>query len=317
MELFRVNNGSWNKFGETPKNLRIDAFKLRKAMELNNLLTHISQDEEKPVEDEHDVNRKVGFWNRASKMEQCGFWGLPSFINHSCFPNAKCMVVGKAMFIIAVREIAAGEEITVSYFRNFVPLVERESHFIHLGFRCKCKRCVLEGFLDPSFEQLSHIIQNFYNSLFDQAEPTNVSSRDIQSMVGFAVQLENIDAQSKEKHLIRASFSCIYKYVYAAAMKYPDFSVLLRLLPTKLEVAESLRHADPSSPISLELFQMLVEEVHGQERDLLLQKTMENGIAVFGKQKEDVLKALVESRFVMRFQTVRTGPGIPMKFSFQ
>ncbi|GLJ51419.1 hypothetical protein SUGI_1092860 [Cryptomeria japonica] len=56
MELFRVNNGSWNKFGETPKNLRIDAFKLRKAMELNNLLTHISQDEEKPVEDEHDVN---------------------------------------------------------------------------------------------------------------------------------------------------------------------------------------------------------------------------------------------------------------------
>ncbi|GLJ51418.1 hypothetical protein SUGI_1092850 [Cryptomeria japonica] len=179
-------------------------------------------------------------------------------------------------------------------------------HFIHLGFHCKCKRCVLEGFLGPSFEQLSHIIHNFYNSLFDQAEPTNVSSRDMQSMVGFAVQLENIDAQSEEKHLIRASFSCIYKYVYAAAMEYPDFSVLLRLLPTKLEVAESLRHADPSSPISLELFQMLVEEVHGQERDLLLQKTMENGIVVFGKQKEDVLKALVESRFVMRFQTVRT-----------
>ncbi|XP_059068816.1 uncharacterized protein LOC131859247 [Cryptomeria japonica] len=117
MELFKVNNGSWSKFGDNPVNFQINTFDLRKAMELNGLVTYISTYEENPVKkDEDDANSSIGFGNENSVIEQCGLWGLPSFINHSCFPNAKYIVVGKAMFIIAVRRIAAEEEITVPCF---------------------------------------------------------------------------------------------------------------------------------------------------------------------------------------------------------
>jgi len=41
------------------------------------------------------------------------------FINHSCDPNADALVVGAVMLIVALREIAAGEEITVDYLNSF------------------------------------------------------------------------------------------------------------------------------------------------------------------------------------------------------
>ena len=41
------------------------------------------------------------------------------WINHSCDPNADVLVVGPTMLIVALREIAAGEEITVDYLNSF------------------------------------------------------------------------------------------------------------------------------------------------------------------------------------------------------
>ncbi|GLJ51310.1 hypothetical protein SUGI_1091150 [Cryptomeria japonica] len=272
-------------------------------MELNGLLTHISRDGKNPVKDKHGVNCNNGFWNEKSVIEQCGFWGLPSFINHSCFPNAKRMVVGKAMFIIAVRRIAADEEITVPYTRSLYPLVERERGLTPLGFHCVCKRCVLERSLGPSFRKLSHTINNYLQSL---TKPTNISSRNLQSMEGFALQLENIEAQDEVKQLIRASFYCLYKFVFSVAKVYTDFRVLSQSLPTIMEVAEALRHAEPGCDASLKMFQMLLEEAHGKQRDLLVQKAMEHSIAIIGKQKDNVLKAFLVSKFDACIPTVRT-----------
>ena len=41
------------------------------------------------------------------------------FINHSCEPNADAFVIGPALVIYALREIAPGEEITVDYLNSF------------------------------------------------------------------------------------------------------------------------------------------------------------------------------------------------------
>ncbi|GLJ51320.1 hypothetical protein SUGI_1091300 [Cryptomeria japonica] len=303
MELFKVNDGSWSKFGDNPVNFQINTFDLRKAMELNGLVTYISTYEENPVkEDEDDANSSIGFGNENSVIEQCGLWGLPSFINHSCFPNAKYIVVGKAMFIIAVRRIAAEEEITVPYFRSLYPLVDRERDFTPLGFHCECKRCVLERSLGPSFRKLSQKIHNYCRSLINTMY---ISPRDMQSLVGFALQLEKIEAQDEEKKLIRSSFYSLYKYLFAAAEVYTDFRVLSRSLPTVMDVAEALWHAEPGCGSSLKMFQRLLEGTHGKQRDLLFHKAMENSIAIIGKQKEHVLKALVLSKFDAVFQTVR------------
>ncbi|GLJ51315.1 hypothetical protein SUGI_1091240 [Cryptomeria japonica] len=142
-------------------------------------------------------------WNEKSVIEQCGFWGLPSFINHSCFPNAKRIVIGKAIFIIAVRGIAAEEQITVPYTRSLYPLVVRERDFTPLGFRCECKRCVLERSLDPSLQELSPTICNYLQCL---TKPTNISFTKLEFMIGFALMLEEIDAKDEVKQLILASF---------------------------------------------------------------------------------------------------------------
>jgi uncharacterized protein len=41
------------------------------------------------------------------------------YINHSCDPNADAFVIAGSLFIVALREIAPGEEITVDYLNSF------------------------------------------------------------------------------------------------------------------------------------------------------------------------------------------------------
>jgi hypothetical protein len=68
-----------------------------------------------------------------------------SCFNHSCVPNctvqfresARCMVV-------ALRDIVAGEELTISYIDQDLPLEEREDELYSYQFVCQCKRCVEE-----------------------------------------------------------------------------------------------------------------------------------------------------------------------------
>jgi hypothetical protein len=64
--------------------------------------------------------------NRVVTVERWGLWLDPSYINHSCSPNCHLMIVGDALFIRAVRNIAAGEELTRAYFDIFKPLSQRD-----------------------------------------------------------------------------------------------------------------------------------------------------------------------------------------------
>ena len=59
----------------------------------------------------------------GERIEHCGYpdgkvvlWGFPDrHVNHSCDPNAYEFYEGEAIFIVARRDIAAGEEITFDY----------------------------------------------------------------------------------------------------------------------------------------------------------------------------------------------------------
>lgn len=54
------------------------------------------------------------------------------YINHSCRPNAKAYTSGRRIWIWSVRNIKAGEEITIDYGKEYL-----ETH-IKL---CKCPKC--------------------------------------------------------------------------------------------------------------------------------------------------------------------------------
>lgn len=81
-----------------------------------------------------------------------GIWVLPSFINHSCCPNARRIHVGNYMIVHASRDIKAGEEITFPYLDVLKPVETRQKMLANWGFRCSCRRCKLEEEIIPKQE---------------------------------------------------------------------------------------------------------------------------------------------------------------------
>lgn len=73
-----------------------------------------------------------------------GLWVLSSFINHSCYPNAKRFHVGDYVVVHVSRDVKAGEELTFGYFDVFSPLCNRKKMAASWGFDCNCKRCKFE-----------------------------------------------------------------------------------------------------------------------------------------------------------------------------
>ncbi|VAI09294.1 unnamed protein product [Triticum turgidum subsp. durum] len=74
-----------------------------------------------------------------------GLWILPSFLNHSCHPNARRTHVGDHAIVHASRDIKAGEEVTFPYFDVLTPVGKRREAARAWGFECRCDRCRFEA----------------------------------------------------------------------------------------------------------------------------------------------------------------------------
>lgn len=75
---------------------------------------------------------------------------IHSRINHSCNPNCVSSLDGTNVFLIALREINANEEITVSYTDSSKPRAIRQEYLKNnLFFDCKCELCTSNEFEAP------------------------------------------------------------------------------------------------------------------------------------------------------------------------
>ncbi|CDJ65680.1 hypothetical protein, conserved [Eimeria necatrix] len=77
-----------------------------------------------------------------------GLFQLGSMTNHSCWPNAESdfPLSKPALEVRALRPIKNGEEVTVSYIDEALPLHERRQILqANYGFSCTCPRCVVEA----------------------------------------------------------------------------------------------------------------------------------------------------------------------------
>ncbi|EFN50876.1 hypothetical protein CHLNCDRAFT_141673 [Chlorella variabilis] len=76
------------------------------------------------------------------------FYALHSCFNHSCDPNAEAFKRDEdedgGAVILALRDIQAGEEVTLSYIDEEAPLEERRQQLADYGFRCACDKCQAE-----------------------------------------------------------------------------------------------------------------------------------------------------------------------------
>ncbi|KAF2757368.1 SET domain-containing protein [Pseudovirgaria hyperparasitica] len=75
-----------------------------------------------------------------------GVWPQASYANHACAPNATVSFVGNAIMLRAIRDIAPGEQITISYCVLDPDVsVRRERLAKTWGFKCICELCMRES----------------------------------------------------------------------------------------------------------------------------------------------------------------------------
>uniref|UniRef100_A0A7S4SS27 SET domain-containing protein n=1 Tax=Alexandrium monilatum TaxID=311494 RepID=A0A7S4SS27_9DINO len=84
----------------------------------------------------------------AEEAEECGLWLLPSFLNHSCRPNAQLTFLGEWLVCRSAWDLQEGQELRVAYVSTFQPLHVRRPRLLDdFGFECCCERCVIEELL--------------------------------------------------------------------------------------------------------------------------------------------------------------------------
>jgi hypothetical protein len=74
---------------------------------------------------------------------------LPTYLNHSCVPNAMRDMLGDVITIRARQKIAKGEEITVSYIDRFQPYELRALLLKPWFDKCDCQACEWDHKTDP------------------------------------------------------------------------------------------------------------------------------------------------------------------------
>ncbi|KAK2040786.1 hypothetical protein LZ31DRAFT_473737, partial [Colletotrichum somersetense] len=127
-------------------------------------------------------------------------------INHGCRPNAAAQWDWNmfAHKLYAVRNIAAGEEITIAYFNTIMTLQKRREHTKkNLGFVCACSHCKASGeFANLSDDRINEILlleKHLENDQIAPAEPTAMA----ELLVGLYEQ-EGLDAYISKAYGIAA-----------------------------------------------------------------------------------------------------------------
>lgn len=76
------------------------------------------------------------------KFNSCGIWPLASYINHSCYTNARRSFIGDMMVVRATRDLPANTELTFWYKSPLDNDTKtKELDLRHWGFECSCIIC--------------------------------------------------------------------------------------------------------------------------------------------------------------------------------
>lgn len=80
----------------------------------------------------------------ADGADGCGLFVFPSFLNHSCLPNASRSLYNDVLVVRATRSIRAGHEVCISYVPPDLDFEARQSVCVRHGRPCHCRRCQLD-----------------------------------------------------------------------------------------------------------------------------------------------------------------------------
>ncbi|GLJ09726.1 hypothetical protein SUGI_0114790 [Cryptomeria japonica] len=147
------------------------------------VLNRIALDDSCPAAMEEQCKESVIF-NDVPACLYYGVWLLPSFINHSCMPNAARINVGDIQRIHATCKISKDREIKIPYFNVLFPYHSRQRSSAAFGFSCVCVRCDVEANIMDC--------HNKFKNLYEAYSRVSVST--IQSR---ATQLQSLVSQGE------------------------------------------------------------------------------------------------------------------------
>ncbi|KAJ4820271.1 SET domain protein [Rhynchospora pubera] len=228
---------------------------------------------------EESVSAKVLGLNLGCRT--VGLWILPSFVNHSCSPNARRVHVGDWLILHASRDIKAGEEVTFAYVDVLRPLKDRQESLKTWGFECKCARCKFEEKVLGLSRELREIEDGF------------VKGSDLGCLV---VKLEEIMrrclVKEREKGYIRASFWTAYNSVFESERLVKKWG---RKIPGLVQVAQSIFEAVGADERILKLVVSRLKNGGNGGLDEM-ERMMRLARGTYGKvMKKQAFKALIEA----------------------
>lgn len=240
-------------------------------------------------------NRLPGENNR----QFLGLWALPSFLNHSCCPNAVRLHLGDTLFLHASRQIECGTEVTISYVNPLLPLPMRVELLAQdkWDFLCKCSRCDLEMRLrDP----LKHICKRVYD-LWGMKEGVVAGYPESLDMARTALRVER---QLKvhapylhERQLIRTSYFIAYWSAYLNLDQLGDHA---STIPRPETMIDAINVSSPGDSVALFFAAYWLKKFEEQGASKAVVKDAQKRAmyickCMYGKQKAEVLKRLIKA----------------------
>ncbi|KAF3326365.1 SET and MYND domain-containing protein [Carex littledalei] len=231
---------------------------------------------------EESVSAKVLGLN--SGCQAVGLWILPSFVNHSCNPNARRIHVGDWLILHASRDIKAGEEVTSAYFDVLRPLPDRQESVKTWGFDCKCERCRIEEKVFGLFKELREIEYGFAKG---------------SDLGGLVIKLEEAmrrcPVKEREKGYIRASFWDAYSSLFGSERSARKWGRKIELV----QVAQSIFETVGADERILKLVTSRLK--NGGNGNLNeMERVMRLARGTYGKvMRKQAVKALIEAKLAV------------------
>ncbi|XP_073389149.1 methyltransferase FGSG_00040 [Physcomitrium patens] len=284
MDLFKPNQ-TWNSFSKhevSPS--RIEGIVFQNAL-----------DESGSCARGLHNNRLPGENNR----QFLGLWALPSFINHSCCPNAVRLHLGDTLFLHASRPLECGDEVTISYVNPLVPLRMRRELLEQdkWDFICKCSRCELELRLR---EPLKHICKRMYDH-WGVKESMVAGHPESLDMARNALRLEDRLKLNvpylHERQLIRTSYFNAYWSAFHNLDQLGDHAYSI---PRPEVLIDAMNVTSPGDSVTLFFAAYWLKKFEEQGASRIVVKDAQKRAmytckSVYGKQKADVLKRLIKA----------------------
>ncbi|KAI5078159.1 hypothetical protein GOP47_0007983 [Adiantum capillus-veneris] len=243
-----------------------------------------------------------------------GLWLLPSFINHSCTPNASRLFVGKAMLILASTDIEANVEVTISYTDCFLPVHMRDEQLETLGcgFFCECQRCLLERSLQECLFDVGEPFQAMHDEAVDEvfslvkgkkcSRPASLHAC-IELFKLFGIVSKKLESSDNvtfsQKQWILASYSYGFLGKCFAEHLSGDCTPSQWVNRRAVSLVESMKCTVPGMMRTLAFSTILAMSAKQQGSDAELIERLHNlamdeCIRVYGKQRQEVTLKLME-----------------------